>query len=345
METPQSIISLFWRRTAICPSLLHRRLGHHVGRSNANTSTRDIFRRKTRAEIQKCRGRARQGRVSESSRLITVTNFRYLLNPTPIVETASVAALNNLESNPHDDAEGLTTRTTRPGHVDGRRATNGGGDDRDKKRRKMNKKDKSGQNKGRVFPVLREATVRICRAWESTGTCEKENCKWAHSWDGYFAVKPFDIHYEINGVLSSVPVYVPLKESKVGGEDEVGRTVDLATECPVYKDLGYCPYAWRCRFLGGHVRRMTEKEKSEKKDGEAFKVGDWVCEGMEGSNGTIDENGWKRDETNWPSSTVLTTLRNTAVSWTVISNSNRLISVPLSDLGEVSSKDRASEGV
>ncbi|KAK1924549.1 putative tRNA dihydrouridine synthase [Papiliotrema laurentii] len=235
----------------------------------------------------------------------------YLINPTPIVDSASTSALNNLPSNPDDDAEGSTTRATRPGHVDGRNGDRG--DDRDKKRRKMNKKEKQGQNKGRSFPVLREASIRICRAWESTGVCDKgPTCKWAHSWEGYFAVKPADIHWEASGMLSDSPLYVVLGERVVGGEDEVGRTIDLKTECPVYKDLGYCPYAWRCRFLGGHVRRLTEAEKAEKKADDVGSVGDWACEGLEGKVAIDNEQRWKRDETNWPTPTLLTTLRTSA---------------------------------
>lgn len=178
----------------------------------------------------------------------------------------------------------------------------------------MNKKEKQGQNKGRSFPVLREASIRICRAWESTGVCDKgPTCKWAHSWEGYFAVKPADIHWEASGMLSDSPQYVVLGERVVGGEDEVGRTIDLKTECPVYKDLGYCPYAWRCRFLGGHVRRLTEAEKAEKKEDDVGSVGDWACEGLEGKVAIDNEQRWKRDETNWPTPTLLTTLRTSAV--------------------------------
>ena len=246
--------------------------------------------------------------LSRRSELLNLhpANGRYLIDPTPRIETASSAALNNLH--PDDEAEGSTSHVN--GHRDGRNG-NRDGDDRDKKRRKFNKKDKTGQNKGRQFPVLREAAVRICRAWETTGECSKGgDCKWAHSWSGYFTVKPRDIHFEMKGALNdSGPEYVTLGAADLGGEDELSKTIDLATQCPVYLDLGYCPFAWRCRFLGGHVRRLSDEEKAgpskpERMDG-------WECLGMEREEVTKD--GWKRDETNYPPG-ILHELRTSRVS-------------------------------
>lgn len=43
-----------------------------------------------------------------------------------------------------------------------------------------------------------------------------------------------------------------------GDEDALGKTVDLGTRCPVEEDLGFCPFGWRCRFLGGHLRKNGE---------------------------------------------------------------------------------------
>ena len=253
---------------------------------------------------------------NDASQLIlafTVAHSRYLIDPTPTVESASTAALNNID--PDDAAEGSTSRP----HFDGRDARNNsdGRDDRDNKRRKTNRKDKerTGQNKGRHFPTLRENAVKICRAWETTGTCARgaDDCKWAHSWDGYFGVKPADIHFESRGALKGEPDYTIFNPVQIGGEDEIGRTLDLGTECPVWKDLGYCPYAWRCRFLGAHIKRLTPEEKADGKESDVARNGDWECLGM-GSIETEATDGWKRDEKNWPDSGVLQALRTYAVS-------------------------------
>lgn len=233
---------------------------------------------------------------------------RYLIAITPTVDSASSAALNNLDSHPDDDAEGSTSR----------REPRDGRDDRDSnsKRRKPNKKDKTGQNKGRNFPVLREQSIRICRSWETTGDCPKgPECRWAHSWEGYWNVKPLDIHWDSHTIdPNAAPEYVKHTPARVGGEDEIGKTVDLATTCPVYKDLGYCPYKWRCRFLGGHVRRLTEPEKADAMPRQD-RIGEWECTAWgEEKEDELPVDGWKRKETNWPSPNILTRLRTWSVS-------------------------------
>lgn len=237
--------------------------------------------------------------------------FRYLINATPIVESASASELNNIH--PDDAAEGRTdSRDSR--------------DDRDRpdnKRRKPNKqdkKDKKGQNKGRHFPVIREASVRICRAWETTGICDradKGDCRYAHSWEGYFDVKPNDISYRPDWPLVDETPFVVAGERMVGGEDVVGKTLDLETVCPVLKDLGYCPFGWRCRFLGAHVKHMAAAVDGEEKEKEADpekRMGEWQVEHWEQSE---VKKGWKQKETNWPEHEVLNALRRSTVSSTL----------------------------
>ncbi|OXG17640.1 tRNA-dihydrouridine synthase 3 [Cryptococcus neoformans Ze90-1] len=233
----------------------------------------------------------------------------YLINATPIVESASASELNNIH--PDDAAEGRTdSRDSR--------------DDRDRpdnKRRKPNKqdkKDKKGQNKGRHFPVIREASVRICRAWETTGICDradKGDCRYAHSWEGYFDVKPNDISYRPDWPLVDETPFVVAGERMVGGEDVVGKTLDLETVCPVLKDLGYCPFGWRCRFLGAHVKHMAaavDGEEKEKEAGPEKRMGEWQVEHWEQSE---VKKGWKQKETNWPEHEVLNALRRSTASF------------------------------
>ncbi|OCF31486.1 tRNA-dihydrouridine(47) synthase [NAD(P)(+)] [Kwoniella heveanensis BCC8398] len=223
----------------------------------------------------------------------------YLINPTSTVDQASTADLNGLSAD--DIAEGATAPSS-SGHRDGR-------DDRDNrddnnKRRKPNKKERKGQNKARHFPIIREAAIRLCKQWETTGTCSRGegNCKFGHSWDGYFELKPADIPFNLTPEYKDDALpYVIQKEREVGGEDPVGRTIDLSTSCPVYKDLGYCPFGWRCRFLGGHVRRIMDGEEDVKKDGEGpvTKMGGWEL--LNFSTDDAQGNGvWKAGETNRP---------------------------------------------
>ncbi|TYJ52186.1 tRNA-dihydrouridine(47) synthase [NAD(P)(+)] [Cryptococcus floricola] len=224
----------------------------------------------------------------------------YLIRATPIVESTSAADLNDIH--PDDAAEGHTPSDSR--------------DSRDSKRRKPNKADKKerkGQNKGRKFAIVREASVRICRAWETTGECDRgEGCKFKHSWEGYFEVKPADIGYRPEWEKQNEPPYVLLGERLVGGEDALGKTLDLNTVCPVYKGLGYCPFGWRCRFLGGHINKV-DPAKEEKKGGPQKRMGEWEVEGWEQSE--LNEEGWKQGETNWPEFENLQNLRHSTAAF------------------------------
>jgi len=154
---------------------------------------------------------------------------------------------------------------------------------------------------------MREAGVRTCRAWEQTGTCPKEACKFAHGWDGYFKTKPPDIHHECAAMMGEVPPYVKEKERMVGGDDELGKTVDMGTECPVLSDLGYCPYGWRCRFLGGHVRWSSSESAGD--EGATERIGDWELLGKQGES----SGSWRNRETNWSNLNVMSSLRGNSV--------------------------------
>ena len=245
------------------------------------------------------------------SALQTSTHRRYRISNVPIVESTSAAELNGTNGSTADDeAEASGTRGGASGHYDGRDRQNGGdggnGEGRDKKRRKLGKKEK-GQNKGRQFPVLRESAVKMCRAWELGNECTRgESCKFAHSWDAYFSSKPADIHFELDGALFGEPEYVRPVDRIVGGEDVVGRTLDLATKCPVYADLGYCPFGGRCRFLGGHVRKVDGGATSN----DPTRVGEWEILGVKAKEEEGEEGEWKRKETNWPRGNICQRLRN-----------------------------------
>ncbi|WWC61465.1 uncharacterized protein I303_104049 [Kwoniella dejecticola CBS 10117] len=236
----------------------------------------------------------------------------YLLHPTSTVDGASTSVLNDIGDD--DAAEGVTGGS--------------GGDARDNKRRKPNKNDKKerkGANKGRHFPVIREMSIKICKAWETTGLCDRgETCKFNHSWDGYFEIKPSDVYLNPSATLLPDPPYVNEEAQSGVVEDEndlIGKKINLKTVCPVLKDLGYCPYGWRCRFLGNHIKRINDKEgsskaqKSSEQDKEnadaqngfssspsswssSKKLGKWEL--LDFSTNDNEAKGkWKGGETNW----------------------------------------------
>jgi tRNA-dihydrouridine synthase 3 len=146
----------------------------------------------------------------------------------------------------------------------------------------------------------------MCRAFEQ-GTCDHDPCKFSHDWLAYFAAKPADLPL-VEGYVTEEPFvkYVPA-DLAGGDEDPVGRSIDLRTTCPVYRDLGYCPYGWKCRFLGGHVRR-----KQADVDGKTKQVGGWE---LPFDTPKEAAEGWKNGETNWPDQAVMNELRRAKVSW------------------------------
>jgi len=101
--------------------------------------------------------------------------------------------------------------------------------------------------------------------------------------------------------------YVVYNQHLPGGEDVIGHTIDLGTRCPVKADLGWCPYGFRCRFLGGHVRRENDTDKGPSEAGPSHYNG-WLIVG-EKKNGV-----WRNGETNWGSADLLRQLQNDLVS-------------------------------
>ncbi|GMK59212.1 hypothetical protein CspeluHIS016_0702270 [Cutaneotrichosporon spelunceum] len=168
----------------------------------------------------------------------------------------------------------------------------------DEKRQKT-KGGWKARTKGQKPVLTGERSVRMCSGWEKTGKCPfGDRCKYAHSWDAYFAVKPVDIHYS-KAALSEEAPYAPTTERVPGGEDAIGNKIDLATTCPVYAELGYCTFGWRCRFLGGHVRRAEGEES-------LTRVGGWELLGFPDMEGSREG---RNAEVNWPKIDVLYSLQ------------------------------------
>lgn len=183
-------------------------------------------------------------------------------------------------------------------------------DDRDREsndnKRQKTKTGWKGRTARKERPVG-EAAIRLCKQWETTGDCARgDNCKFQHSYDGYFEVKPHDVHFEKESKYSDTPPYLGWAESVSGGDDVVGKTVDLATQCPVYSDLGYCTYGWRCRYLGGHVRRAEGEAPNS-----ITRIGNWELQGRAEER---DDQEGKNGEVNWPKRDTMDKLKRNQVS-------------------------------
>jgi tRNA-dihydrouridine synthase 3 len=159
----------------------------------------------------------------------------------------------------------------------------------------------------------------MCRQWELSGICHRpQGCKFAHSWEEYFKTKPRDIHWDPVSKFSTTPPFVINDEVVSAGDDVVGQRLDTTTVCPVKMDLGWCPYGMKCRFLGGHLKRVegegegeVEGESGKKADNERY--GGWeLTDNVEPEQ----KEGWKQGETNWQDHEVVRRLRFHSVSST-----------------------------
>lgn len=81
------------------------------------------------------------------------------------------------------------------------------------------KKNKRGQNKGRKFKPIIEAT-RLCPRVADGSTCPNQaTCNHEHDLSKYLLEKP----------------------------------ADIGSECPVFQATGSCPSGWKCRWLQSHL--------------------------------------------------------------------------------------------
>ena len=223
------------------------------------------------------------------------TDNRYLVDKS----TANSNRSGNVDAIDDDAAENGTSTAQSGDSRDG---------PRDAKRRKV---QGGKQNKNRNFPVARDRGPKMCRQWELTGICDRpQGCKFAHNWEDYFKTKPQDVHYDPTAQLNVEPPFVTQSEVVSAGDDVVGQRLDTSTVCPVKRDLGWCPYGMKCRFLGGHLKRV----EGESKGAENERYGGWeLTDHIE----PPQKEGWKQGETNWQDHEVIRKLRFHGVSLTI----------------------------
>ncbi|KAI0037038.1 FMN-linked oxidoreductase [Vararia minispora EC-137] len=119
---------------------------------------------------------------------------------------------------------------------------------------KEEKKKQRGSNKGRRWAKMHEE-LDLCWRFADTGTCEfGEKCRYSHDIPGYMAAKPKDIYFPRSSDLSAHPPHVaaPLE---VG---ETAASVGSSIFCPVHDKIGTCRQGIKCRFLGGHGKKMED---------------------------------------------------------------------------------------
>lgn len=223
---------------------------------------------------------------------------RFLIDKSAI-EGGSSTALHHIDD---DAAESGTNPAQAQVRGDG---------ERNAKRRKTH-----GQNKNRQFPQVRDRGPKMCRAWERTGECDRpSSCRFAHSWEDYLKTKPQDIHHDPAATFNTTEPYIVIGDCVSGGDDVVGMRLDTTTVCPVKKDLGWCPYGMKCRFLGAHLKKVDSEVEAEKGPANEQYSGWRLTDNVEPEQ----KEGWRQGETNWQNPEVIRQLRFLSVRRTSLS--------------------------
>lgn len=217
---------------------------------------------------------------------------RYLIDKSAI-EVGSSTALHRIDDDAAESGANPAQNDSRDG-------------ERNAKRRKTH-----GQNKNRAFPQVRDRGPKMCRAWERTGECDRPStCRFAHSWEDYFKSKPQDIHHDPKATFNTTEPYIVIGECVSGGDDVVGRRLNVSTVCPVKRDLGWCPYGMKCRFLGNHLKKVDVEGGDASGPANEQYAGWRLTDNVEPEQ----KEGWRQGETNWQDPEVIRQLRFQSVS-------------------------------
>ena len=82
------------------------------------------------------------------------------------------------------------------------------------------------------------------------------SCKNTHDLSKYLLAKPRDIYWPVQ----IPPINTTPAESAVGSETPrtLESSIDFSTTCPLFVEQGSCPYGYKCRFLGGHRKKVVK---------------------------------------------------------------------------------------
>lgn len=124
-------------------------------------------------------------------------------------------------------------------------------------------------------------------------------------------MKPQDIHHDPKASFTVDPPYIQIAQGMSGGDDIVGMRTDTTTICPVKKDLGWCPYGMKCRFLGNHLVKVEKQDGTDKAGPANEEHNGWrLTDHME----LEQKEGWRQGETNWQNPEIIRQLRSQTVS-------------------------------
>jgi len=93
-------------------------------------------------------------------------------------------------------------------------------------------------------------------------------CKYTHDFKAYLSTKARDLIFpSASSITSSSPFVTP---PTPGSVDPDVPSVDFTTKCPEFEEQGVCRAGLKCRFLGGHAKKlgdgMVEVSRDEERE-------------------------------------------------------------------------------
>ncbi|KAK4048211.1 tRNA-dihydrouridine synthase 3 [Microbotryomycetes sp. JL201] len=105
------------------------------------------------------------------------------------------------------------------------------------------KKKQRGQNKARSFHHRAgEEEIRLCTHTSLEKECTRPGCRFSHDIKAYMAARFPDIKQ-----------LLPQNENDL-------TPCETAHDCFAFKDLGQCPFGYRCRFGTSHIEKVEDGE-------------------------------------------------------------------------------------
>ena len=85
--------------------------------------------------------------------------------------------------------------------------------------------------------------------------CMVPRCRGSHDLPAYIASKPSDLYWTPAPVLLDTSPFVAPRSFPPQNSYEEFPSIDPSTVCPYYSEHRRCKYGFKCRFLGGHIKR------------------------------------------------------------------------------------------
>ncbi|KLO17293.1 zinc finger dihydrouridine synthase [Schizopora paradoxa] len=120
------------------------------------------------------------------------------------------------------------------------------------------KKKRTGANKGRRFAKVRDE-LELCWKVASGQICERgDECRNTHDITMYLSQKLADIIVRSPSISQNPTGDEKIDEDSCKNSGAFPESINTESRCPIYEEKGECKHGFKCRFLGGHVKRLDD---------------------------------------------------------------------------------------